>query len=285
MPTYDAFFSHSYGPANVHHHQVAQIARVLQTLQSPKTPWLDETNLPFAADLEHTFENAIYSSRCFFLFLTQEYQEKVCDQSRAFNWCRNEFRAAIQMNKQILVILLDPALRDPRTSWFRSMQIYCSDRLYFDMSDPTIFGNPQLLNEKCILLGRILDELQINGDMTSAINIVLNNHDSCPIHNEHYEYYDTVSDQVICRHCAMTTHEGHSRVTITEKAREIRENTVATQQRLTNIITEYQQRATRLTESRENDLRTRDNYQQRIHDIFRQVLSHTHIFKKQLSFI
>lgn len=78
----------------------------------------------------------------------------------------------------------------------------------------------------------------------------------------------------------MTTHRGHTIVTITEEAQQIRENYfLAIQQRLTNIINEYQQRATILMESRENDIRTRDNYQQRIHDVFRQVLSHKHIFK------
>lgn len=169
MAASDVFLSHSYGPANVHHDQVAQISRELRALQSPKIPWFDETNLPYAADMESTFESAIDSSRCFFLFLTQEYQEKVFDQRRAFNWCRYEYRAAINMNKPVLVILLDPALQDP-TSWCRSMQIHHSDRLYFDMSDPAIFDNPQLLREKCILLGRILDELQNHDRRESTAN-------------------------------------------------------------------------------------------------------------------
>lgn len=219
MTASDVFLSHSYGPDNVHHDLVAQISRELRALQSPKIPWLDESNLPYAVDMESTFENAIDSTRCFFLFLTQEYQEKVFDHKRAFNWCRYEYRAAINMNKPLLVILLDPALQDPRTSWCRSMQIHHADRLYFDMSDPAIFDNPQLLREKCILLGRILDELQTHGDMTTAINTVLPNKDNCPIHNEVYEYYDTESHQVICRHCAATRHEGRQKVTISEKAR------------------------------------------------------------------
>lgn len=111
MATYDVFLSHSYGPEHVYHNQVAQIAQELQALQSPKTPWLDETNLTYEADLEKSFESAIDSSRCFFLFLTREYQDKVFGES-PFNWCRYEYRAAINMNKPILVILLDPALQD-----------------------------------------------------------------------------------------------------------------------------------------------------------------------------
>lgn len=282
MATYDVFLSHSYGPAHAHHNQVAQIAQELQALQSPKTPWLDETNLPYAADLEKTFETAIDSSRCFFLFLTREYQDKVFDES-PFNWCRYEYRAAINMNKQILVILLDPALQDPRTSWCRSLQIRLADRLYFDMSDSNIFANPQLLREKCILLGRILDELQNHGNMAKAINKVFPHEDHCPTHDEHYEYYDTVFNQVICRHCATTTNEGNAKVTIVAKAKQIRENDFsAIQQRLTKIINNYKENAAELMERRKNDLQLSDSYQQQFRDLFQQVNIYQDIISKYL---
>lgn len=86
---------------------------------------------------------------------------------------------------------------------------------------------------------------------------------------------------MICRHCAATTHEGHAKVTVVEKARQIRERDLSTtQQRLTNIINDYNRTATRLMEIRDDDLETRDTYQREIHDVFQQV-----IFQKKSCFM
>ncbi len=140
------------------------------------------------------------------------------------------------------------------------------------MSDINIFNNPQLLREKCILLGRILDELKNHGNMPRAINTTLPNEDNCPIHNEIYEYYDSVCDQVICRHCATTTHEGHVKVMITEKAQNIRENDFSgVQNHLTSIMDYYKRISGELMKRRDENLQTNNTYQQQIHSLFQKV--------------
>lgn len=76
------------------------------------------------------------------------------------------------------------------------------------------------------------------------------------------------------------------KIMIGEKARQIRENDLSTiQQRLMNIINDYNQRATILMERRENDLEKRNSYHNQIHDLLQQVIFHIKYCQKEVVLI
>lgn len=221
IPSRDVFLSHSSGPDNICSQRVVQISEALEALQPRKTTWIDRTNSPYALARNAEIRAAVESCNCFFLFLTQEYQEKVFNPNIPYNWCRYEYEVAMDLNKPILIILMEAGLSDPKTSWHPDLRVHHGRKLSFDMSDAAIYANADLLRQKCSLLGKILDNLQTN-DISAAVHAILQSDDYCQEHGELCLYYDNHCHRVICQRCAITSHEGHSKVTMEEKAQEIR---------------------------------------------------------------
>ena len=174
-PDSHAFLSHDWGTAETGHANHKRVSRVNAMLNrmGVKT-WFDEQQLG-GQDVVLQITAGIDKAKCFVVFLTQRYMDKVNEPlDDRIDYCKVEFRYAVTHKGagRIIVVVMEPELLDI-TKWTGAVGGLIGTGLYINMtkadSDADVEPNARLLAKRVAdMSGVVLPVVEAQGGSTSA---------------------------------------------------------------------------------------------------------------------
>lgn len=213
----EAFCSYDWGENNTNQIKVKRIVETLKNKFSHSV-WIDESQLRGGLDLADKITDGLKRCKCFILFLTKNYHNKV-NSGDTSDFCRFEFNAALHLKVPLLMVVLDRNMCG-KSNWELPFAAYVGNPFYLDFTDPNIFSIDELSEDslfykKCALLHSCISSIisgqsiMINDIEDDSTDVSIHNDaGACNFaHNKDFVYFDETHQMFLCALCFTLKHK------------------------------------------------------------------------------